>query len=211
MEVISSFAQAEELLKVPCAPFHLCCAGDVFTCSADLTGAYWHCETDRRKSRFDLHLPKIPYKLYKGIGKFFLYIYKIYDTEAAVRLFWDKENEEYILYVPEQVVTHTTVSFNRDSEFDQSPMYKYVGDIHSHGRIQAFWSSTDNADEVNASLNGVYGGYGSNFNIKFRAAWNGWFFDIPIEDVLDSAEDRLAAGEVFDELTDQIDEKITFL
>ena len=73
--------------------------------------------------------------------------------EKAAQIFWN--GKEYELYVPEQVVTESSVEFKRNKQLEAEK--DLVMDIHSHACYPAFFSSIDNEDEKGTRLYMVIG------------------------------------------------------
>lgn len=73
--------------------------------------------------------------------------------EKAAQIFWN--GKEYELYVPEQVVTESSVEFKRNKQLETKK--DLVMDIHSHACYPAFFSVVDNDDEKGTRLYMVIG------------------------------------------------------
>ena len=80
-------------------------------------------------------------------------------TEVLMDLYYDPTKEEYLWYVPDQVVAPATVhaEFEPFLQAESLCGLKKVGQFHSHGGIQAFFSATDNRDEQYPGIYGVIG------------------------------------------------------
>lgn len=80
-------------------------------------------------------------------------------TEVLMDLYYDPTKEEYLWYVPDQVVAPATVhaEFEPFLQAESLCGLKKVGQFHSHGGIQAFFSATDNRDEKYPGIYGVIG------------------------------------------------------
>lgn len=100
---------------------------------------------------FRMKLPKIPVDLIQQTIAFFRnYIHKDNVVEVMVNLLWDRQDKKYAIYVPEQVVSKTSIKA-APSEFDEG-RYLHVADIHSHNTMPAKFSATDNEDELATRL-----------------------------------------------------------
>lgn len=145
---------------------------------------------------FKLTLPKPGYGILLSIRDFFFDIMKrLNDAEVMVQLYWDKEEEKYFLYVPEQRVQKATIHFDHSQDLQGNPgRYVWMLDIHSHNTMGAFFSGTDSADEISTRVFGVMGTIAANhtttgwndkinFTTKFRAGVNGKFIELAVPDI----------------------------
>jgi hypothetical protein len=85
---------------------------------------------------------------------FFDEVYRRHAAEAVVLLLWDRRRRRYRFHVPEQVAV---VATSGDGPTPLSVLYTapvlppghlLVGDLHSHGNVEAFSSHTDKRDEL---------------------------------------------------------------
>lgn len=141
---------------------------------------------DGAKSSFEFKLPPIPSELYMAAYFFFKRISDRHNTEAALQLFYDCEDNSYFLSVPTQYVSHAAVEYERDYELECN--YLLVADIHSHGIIPAFFSSTDDADELGTRLFIVFGGFRTEWHACIRAGSGGYFKDLQKDDIFSMEE-----------------------
>lgn len=89
-------------------------------------------------------IPKIPASLLGQAWSFFREALSTLHSEAAVLLLLDDKNE-YSIFVPKQIVDHTSVNYKFTP--DEIPEDKaLVGTIHSHCDFSAFHSGTDETD-----------------------------------------------------------------
>ncbi|MCK9279151.1 MAG: hypothetical protein M0P71_00785 [Melioribacteraceae bacterium] len=118
---------------------------------------------------------KIPLEIFKGIERLFSEIYKKHQSEAAVIL-WRNSNNDWSFQVPEQTISAASVSYTSakkslyyfNGEFVESlPAgdWKQLGSIHSHAAMGAFHSGVDDKDEYN--FDGIHITIGS-FNANQR-------------------------------------------
>ena len=80
------------------------------------------------------------------------------DEEALVNVMYERASGRHLLVWPEQSREYATVSAEYTPE---SPERFVVCQIHSHGRMGAFFSQTDDRDELRTGLYGVIGALGS--------------------------------------------------
>ncbi|UOF89856.1 hypothetical protein LSG31_18575 [Fodinisporobacter ferrooxydans] len=75
------------------------------------------------------------------------------DIERSANIVWDVYDGYFVVF-PEQMGTSVTACFvgYMENEIDF-----IVLQLHSHGRLQAFFSSTDDADEIRTGFYGVIG------------------------------------------------------
>lgn len=133
---------------------------------------------DEVKTNMDL---KIPLEVFRSIESFFMDVYKEYQSEVAVILYYSFKTKKWAYCVPQQKVSGAAVHYNigdgatyvhednlsgelanlkREDEFVQ------VGSIHSHAGMNAFHSGTDDKDEF--TFDGIHITIG-NFNQEMRS------------------------------------------
>lgn len=180
--------------------------GHCYRCEITPIGNFFMCMTDSSRSSFTYKLPLVPSYMLMALYDFFKYVSDTYNTEAAVQLFYDVSEDRFFLNLPNQFVTYSSVRFDRDYALETK--YLLVADIHSHGKISAFFSSVDNADELGTRIFGVYGNLASSPSILFRAGSGGYFCDMPNFISQDNNSDE--ADNICDSLLENID-RITIL
>lgn len=133
---------------------------------------------------------KIPYIFLQQIVRFFVDVSnKKYQSEAMIQIFYHIENEEYVLYCPEQSISKTRVSYQQNSDFTSSKDYIYVMDIHSHNTMSAFFSGTDDANEQETRLYGVVGRVDKETpDILLRSSMEGNFTLLPLSTAFELPE-----------------------
>lgn len=129
------------------------------------------------KPEFHFALPKIPVCILEEVLQFFL---KNKEHEAACQLFYSR-GEGYTIYYPEQRYSIAEVSFKRDHVLESLKIL--VMDLHSHGRMQAFFSRQDDRDEKGTRLFLVAGNFDKEPQICIRAGIIGCFVDVKCEDI----------------------------
>lgn len=141
------------------------------------------------KNRFELNLPKIPYKLLQIIQNFFREVSVTMQDEVMVQLFWDKVNAKYVISVPEQEVAAASISFDRSKGLVNNPDMYLVMDIHSHVNMHETFSSIDDRDEIGTQLYGVIGRLSTpGMNMTLRAGHSGSFLILDIDSVFDTSD-----------------------
>lgn len=115
--------------------------------------------SEEMKEGWHLNLPKLPFEMLLKTISFFRAVCKKMNSpsEALVQIWWDRTSKQHVMHVPEQQVSAGGV--HHQSTFDQGSegRWFHVADIHSHGGMSAFWSGTDNADEMRVSTERLFG------------------------------------------------------
>ncbi len=130
------------------------------------------------RGELELHIPRIPFPVLKEVIGFFWDVYVLHQTEAVAQIFYSRKTGMFKTYIPRQTVSRADVVFDRDYGLETDPDWILVMEIHSHGACQAFWSKTDNQDELSHRLYAVAGGF-SDFrydsaHIRVRGATGGY-------------------------------------
>ena len=107
------------------------------------------------KPRCRVNYPRLTAALLEDVIGFFDLVYRTHHSEAVVLLFWDMTRQEFALVVPEQEATVWESFSGLRSPLDvrytvpvaPPPRHLLVGDIHCHGDLSAYASSTDQDDE----------------------------------------------------------------
>jgi len=123
--------------------------------------------------------------------------------EALVNIYWDKESNQFIPDVPVQTVSSVSIHSEKSSDFE-SDRYIHYMDIHSHNKMDAFFSHIDDADEKATRVYAVFGNIHQFFpQIKVRISNGGKFLEIDPDVVFEPAfnhswpqswRDRIAFG-----------------
>ena len=186
--------------------------GEIFRHENTALGTFDMSELQQGIGSFKLKIPKIPQYVITGILGFFVKVFHAYNTEVAVQLFYDLEEKEYFVYLPKQRVAYATVNFERSVELEFDDRYILCADIHSHGKISAFFSAVDDADEKGTRLFGVAGGFPGNPSFLVRAGSGGYFHDLELKEVIDfSQSDNDRSEEIKENLWAEQDEALSFL
>lgn len=119
------------------------------------------------KAKVDVKLPKIPEKIVWQIKHFFKIVVEYLNSESAILLYYNPYNKNYKVYVPEQIVSHGSVSYKRiaTTHIEDMENYLCVGTIHSHCDFDAFHSHIDVQDEAN--FDGLHITFGNNDKEEF--------------------------------------------
>lgn len=152
--------------------------GDGYRVEITPMGDFYACLDKPSKSSFKTKLPSIPMSLLLQALNFFKGVWELYGTEAALQLFYSPDREEYYWYVPEQYVTKYSLDLIRGEQESENVGSWLVMDMHSHGSIPAFFSSTDDADEKGTRLFGVIGNIDTVPRMCLRAGTGGRFIEL---------------------------------
>lgn len=142
------------------------------------------CREDGSEVDFHLSAQKIPGSLFYEIFRFFR---KNPCREAAAQIFYDDKRGAYELHFPKQHADACSVVFDRDMLLEEEKVL--VMDVHSHGRMDAFFSSVDNHDEKGTRLFLVLGKIDREMPAwKLRAGIAGNYKELVLTDVFDMEE-----------------------
>lgn len=183
LETVASIERFQELaLLEDGTAFHYVEDGTVYrveTTPVSLTVA-----NDSGEGTYIYRLPKMPGNLLRDIYEFFKLVAIEHATEVLVRVYYDDAESQYVVEVPRQQVTGSSVHTDEPLNCALWP----VMDIHSHCAYDAFYSATDNADEIGNRIYGVIGKVISNPTMLLRAGTGGKRVMIREEDVFDLNE-----------------------
>ena len=146
---------------------------------------------DEIRPGFHPSLPRIPYSLMEqAIGLFRTMMRKgkgRQPAEALVHFYWDKQEQRYFIRVPKQIVSGVSVdALLDDEELMTSDRYIHYADLHSHNRMPAVFSKTDDHDERATRVYMVVGRLDRYFpEITVRISNGGRFLEIAPEQVLE--------------------------
>ena len=135
-------------------------------------------------------LPRIPYTLFSQALDLFRYMMKARadgtPLEALIHIYWDKEDEKFILHVPRQSVGHAIVLPDAGEEPLDSDRYIHYADLHSHNDMDARFSAVDDRDERANRIYMVVGHLENYFpELTVRICNGGTHWLIPADTVLE--------------------------
>lgn len=130
---------------------------------------------------FRWKLPPIPGRLLSNVRGLFAKVTEEHMTEALAWIMYEPDTGEYSIHIPEQTVDGISV---RTEEFSLRGKIRVV-DIHSHNRMDAFFSSIDDSDELGNRIYAVMGGFTSDGTSQtlLRAGTGGRYVSINAETV----------------------------
>lgn len=123
---------------------------------------------------FSLKIPKIPYSLLRVIIDDF----KSHPTEERIfQVRWDVLAKEYVIVKPTEFRSSKCAI---EYVFENIPsQLKPILEIHSHNTMQAYFSKTDDNDELLHGFYGVVGTVDAEPTMRFRVGMEGFFTEIP--------------------------------
>lgn len=131
-----------------------------------------------------MNIKKIPGGQVAKVIAFFREVYKEYNGEAIILLFYDTEKRIYKIVPPHQKVTSATCDYNKGITIEGMQM---IGTIHSHANMSAFHSGTDDTDEEH--FDGLHITIGNmcdeDVSITASIVVNGYRFVIQPEDYIE--------------------------
>jgi hypothetical protein len=111
-----------------------------------------------------LTIPKLPRSLMEKIYGFFDIVYRRWDGEAVVFLFYSPENGRFHVDAPPQTLVRrrTSSGWRTESHVEYKSLprpegFLWLGDVHSHCDLGAFFSATDDHDDGQDGLRIVMG------------------------------------------------------
>lgn len=144
---------------------------------------FFDCSVDGKDVSFLLSAGKIPGSILEEIIAFFK---RDPTKEAAVQVFYDVERKRYRIYYPPQKAGSCSVVFSRSPELENDCVL--MMDVHSHGRMNAFFSSIDDHDEKGTRLFMVIGRLDGAVQCRLRAGIAGSYQEVPVGDVFELEE-----------------------
>ena len=146
---------------------------------------------------FQMSVPKIPMSLLLFIWDFFAGISEKYALEALAHILYDTKRNKYIVRIPKQKLTHTSVDSVMEEEYPEHLIH--VMDIHSHNTMPAEFSSIDDEDEKPTRFYAVMGRLDKILpDITVRASCGGKFIPIEPADVFDINSTSLSHPKIWD-------------
>lgn len=144
-------------------------------------------ELSEIREGFYSNLPLIPFEMVQQIIGFFRSCMRDgAETEALVRVYWNKLEERFLLDIPHQKVSKARIFADIPVDPEKEDGLIYYADIHSHNSMPAKFSSIDDADERGNRLYLVMGRLDQYFPEVSACICNGGTF-LPIHpgDVLE--------------------------
>ena len=147
-------------------------------------------ELDIIRAGFHMNLPRLPAAKLAEIVSFFrrVCVENHFRMEALVNVYWDREEQKYILHIPKQHATAVSVETDLADRPDES-RYLHVMEVHSHNMMSARFSKTDDEDEQATRLYMVIGRLDKYYpEIRCRFACGGQHVEIPAEQICERTD-----------------------
>ncbi len=110
------------------------------------------------RAGFTPALPLIPREVMGQIISFFrCFMYEREEFEALAHIYWDRELEEYTVFIPRQRVSKARIDADLRGSALPEERYIHYADVHSHNSMAAKFSLTDDEDEKATRLYFVIG------------------------------------------------------
>jgi PRTRC genetic system protein A len=147
-------------------------------------------------SSFEWKLPKIPNSILKQIVTFFRqFMLEEIQYEVALRVYWDIQNQQFIVDCPLQKVSPVAIQFEQMEQYSGINASRYIPvlEVHSHNVMRAFFSKTDDENEQSFNTSfGVFGVFGrlnrEPYEMVFRAKFNDVSIDIDASEIFELEE-----------------------
>ena len=140
-------------------------------------------------------LPRIPREVTGRIISFFRsFMNEDAEYEALAFVYWDRENEDFVVHIPRQRTTKASVYANLTDNCLPEERYLHYADIHSHNSMEAKFSAVDDRDEKASRLYVVVG-RPDNFypSVSARISCGGTYLPIDPELVMEGAGEEFPA------------------
>ena len=143
------------------------------------------------RAGFTPALPLIPQELMGQIISFFrCFMKEGTEYEAMVFLYWDRQEQEFVVYVPKQIATKASIHAALAGNTLPEDRYLHYADIHSHNSMAAKFSSIDDADEKATRLYIVIGRLDKFYpDITTRVSCGGTYLEIDPHLVMEGVDE----------------------
>jgi PRTRC genetic system protein A len=143
---------------------------------------------------------KVPISIYYEIIRFFREVERINNTnlESYAEIGYNPATESYFVYVPEQFVGPASVKYEINDFIKDNPGCWIVANFHSHPNFGAYFSGTDDKNDVRDQFSGVVGHINKAIpDISLRFAVGSKHIPMTMEDLFcaDSCESTLNVTE----------------
>jgi len=140
------------------------------------------------RAGFTPALPLVPIGVLAQIISFFrCYMNGGEQFEAMAHIYWDKQEERFVVRVPKQSVTKAHIDADLSQDDLPEDRYLHYIDIHSHNSMEAKFSPVDDNDEQATRIYIVVGRLDKFFpDITVRMSCGGAYLELPPGCVLES-------------------------
>ncbi|MBQ7152544.1 MAG: hypothetical protein IJR83_01230 [Clostridia bacterium] len=141
------------------------------------------------RAGFTPALPLIPQELMGQIISFFrCFMNERAEYEALVYVYWDRQEEAFVVFVPKQIATKASVHTTTTNNMLPEDRYLLYADVHSHNSMPAKFSSIDDSDEKATRLYVVIGNLDRFYpSVTARVSCGGSYIEIDPNLVMESA------------------------
>ncbi len=98
-----------------------------------------------------LEVPKVPYKVFLDLWNFFKVVHNKLKSEVYVSVYYDKENNNWIYFIPKQDVSGGMVDIKPEwgrEIIELRKKYIHILETHSHHTMTGRFSAIDDADHT---------------------------------------------------------------
>lgn len=147
------------------------------------------------RAGFTPALPLIPKELMDQLISFFRsFMTENGDFEALAMVYWDRQEEEFVLHIPRQTTSKAHIGFTLEEGTFPEERYLHYADIHSHNSMAAKFSAVDDADERATRLYIVLGRLNNFYpDICARASCGGTYLEIDPAHVIEGIGEEFPA------------------
>ena len=140
------------------------------------------------RAGFTPALPLVPMELLAQIVSFFrCYMDGREKFEALAHILWDRQEQEFVVRVPAQKVTHARIDADLSKDAYPEDRYLHYIDIHSHNSMEAKFSHVDDEDEQATRIYIVVGRLDKFFpDVTVRMSCGGTYLELDPGCVLES-------------------------
>ena len=140
-------------------------------------------------------LPRIPREVTGRIISFFRsFMNEDAEYEALAFVYWDRQNEDFVVHIPRQRTTKASVYANLTDNCLPEERYLHYADIHSHNSMEAKFSAVDDRDEKASRLYIVVGRLDNFYpSVSARISCGGTYLPIDPELVMEGVGEEFPA------------------
>ena len=140
-------------------------------------------------------LPRIPREVTERVISFFRsFMDEDAEYEALAFLYWDRRDEDFVVFIPQQRATKVSVYANLTDNCLPEERYLHYADIHSHNSMEAKFSAVDDRDEKATRLYIVIGRLNRLYpSVSARISCGGTYLPVAPELVMEGVGEEFPA------------------
>ena len=140
-------------------------------------------------------LPRIPREVTERVISFFRsFMDEDAEYEALAFLYWDRRDEDFVVFIPQQRATKASVYANLTDNCLPEERYLHYADIHSHNSMEAKFSAVDDRDEKATRLYIVIGRLNRLYpSVSARISCGGTYLPVAPELVMEGVGEEFPA------------------